>query len=410
MAFLPLALLATAFACTGRTPQAAVPGSPKADPVVLISIDGFRADYIRRPQARNLSALADRGVRAEWMTSVFPSKTYPSHYTMVTGLWPEHHGVVANTMWDSAIGYRFETGNRDAVADPRWWPAEPIWVAVERQGRRAAAFFWPGTETAIDGVRPTWWRRYDGSIPNAERVRQLLEWLSLPPDSAPVLVTTYFGGVDRAGHDFGPDARETDAAIAHVDSAIGALMEGVDARGLGGKVNLVVVSDHGMTPVAKERTIYLDDYLDLAEVEVIDWSPVAALAPRGSGDAEELYRRLHGRHPRLTVYRRDDIPERYHYRAHPRIAPVIAVADEGWLISSRSRDASRLREERGSHGYDPALPSMRALFVAQGPAFRTGAVIAPFGSVHVYELLCEVLGLRPAPNDGALDSVRAMLR
>jgi len=407
---LALALLATAFACTGRTPRAAVAGSPKADPVLLISIDGFRADYIRRPQARNLRALADRGVRAEWMTSVFPSKTYPSHYTMVTGLWPEHHGVVANTMWDSAIGYRLETGNRDAVADPRWWAAEPIWVAVERQGRRAAAFFWPGTETAIDGVRPTWWRRYDGSVPNAERVRQLLEWLSLPPDSAPVLVTTYFGGVDRAGHDFGPDAPETNAAIAHVDSAIGALMEGVDARGLGGKVNLVVVSDHGMTPVAKERTIYLDDYVDLAAVEVIDWSPVAALAPRGGGNAEGLYRRLHGRHPRLTVYRRDDIPERYHYRAHPRIAPVIAVADEGWLISSRSRDASRPREERGSHGYDPALPSMRALFVAQGPAFRNGAVIAPFGSVHVYGLLCEVLGLRPAPNDGALDSVRAMLR
>jgi predicted AlkP superfamily pyrophosphatase or phosphodiesterase len=403
-------LLASAFTCTvpPLSSRGAVPAAPAS--LVLISIDGFRADYIHRSEAANLRAVAEGGVRAEWMTPVFPSKTYPGHYTMVTGLWPERHGVVANTMRDSAIGYKFEIGNRRAVTDPRWWAAEPIWVAVERQGRRAAAFFWPGTETAIDGVRPTWWRRYDGSVPNAERIRQLLAWLSLPPDSAPALVTTYFGDVDRAGHDHGPDAPETNAAIARVDSAIGALVAGIGARGLGGKVNLVLVSDHGMAPVSRERTIYLDDYLDLRDVDVIDWSPVAALAPRGAIDAESLYRALHGRHPRLAVYRREAVPERYHYRAHPRIAPVLAVADDGWLVSSRRRDAASARDERGSHGYDPALPSMRALFVAQGPAFRSGAVVAPFGSVHVYALLCEVLGLRPAPHDGALDSVRAVLR
>jgi predicted AlkP superfamily pyrophosphatase or phosphodiesterase len=405
-----VAAVAAAVACAGlsspqQRPAAAAPGA-----VVLISIDGFRSDYIQRPAARNLRALAARGVRAEWMTPVFPSKTYPSHYTMVTGRWPEHHGVVANTMWDSEIGYTFEIGNRQAVADPRWWGDEPIWVAVERQGRRAAAFFWPGTETAIDGVRPTWWRRYDGSVPIAQRVAQLLEWLSLPADSAPLLVTTYFGEVDRAGHDFGPDAPQTSAAIGRVDSAIGALVHGLEHRGLAGKVNLVVVSDHGMAAVGKERIIYLDDYLDLSQVEVIDWSPVAALAPRAGTDAEAIYARLHGRHPRLTVYRRDDIPERYHYRAHPRIAPIIALADDGWQISSRPRAAASTREERGSHGYDPTLPSMRALFVADGPAFRSGAVVAPFGNVHVYALLCEILRLRPAVNDGALDSVRAMLR
>jgi predicted AlkP superfamily pyrophosphatase or phosphodiesterase len=164
-----------------------------------------------------------------------------------------------------------------------------------------------------------------------------------------------------------------------------------------------------MTSVAEERTIYLDDYLDMSDVEVIDWSPVAALAPRGSADAGDLYRRLKARHPHLTVYRRDEIPERFHYRAHPRIAPIIALADDGWLITTRVRAAKARRQERGSHGYDPALPSMRALFAADGPAFRNGAVIAPFGNVHVYELLCEVLRLRPAPNDGTLDSVRAIL-
>ncbi len=404
------ALLAGAMACGGQSPSTRAVSPAARSSVVLISIDGFRADYIDRPEAANLGALARRGVRAEWMAPVFPTKTYPNHYSMVTGLWPEHHGVIANTMWDSAIGYRFETGNRRAIADPRWWAAEPIWVAAERQGVRTAAFFWPGTETEIAGVRPTWWRRYDGTIPNAERVGRLLEWLSLPPDSAPSLVTTYFGDVDRKGHDFGPDAPETNAAIAKVDSAIGALVAGIEERGLSGKVNVVVVSDHGMTPLAEARTIFLDDYLDLSQVVVIDWSPVAALAPRSGADAADLYRQLEGRHPHLTVYRREEIPKRYHYRAHPRIAPIIAVADEGWLITSRVRAASAHRRERGSHGYDPALPSMRALFVADGPAFRDGVVVAPFGNLHVYELLCAVLGLEPAANDGSLDSVRAVLR
>jgi predicted AlkP superfamily pyrophosphatase or phosphodiesterase len=389
---LTLAFLAGALACTGRSsPRVATPSTSS---LVLISIDGFGADYINRPHAAQLRTLAQRGVRAKWMTPVFPSKTYPNHYTIATGLWPEHHGVVSNTMWDSTIGYRFEISSERAVSDSRWWGGEPIWVTAERQGRRAAAFFWPGTEAAIGDVRPTWWRRYDARVPNADRIRQVVDWLSLPPDSAPALVTLYFGEVDWHSHEFGPDAPQTDSAIARVDSALGALVDG---------------SDHGMTSVAEERTIYLDDYLDLSDVEVIDWSPVAALAPRGSADAGDLYQRLKDRHPHLTVYRRDEIPERFHYRAHPRIAPIIALADDGWLITTRVRAATARRQERGSHGYDPALPSMRALFAADGPAFRNGAVIAPFGNVHVYELLCEVLRLRPAPNDGTLDSVRAIL-
>jgi predicted AlkP superfamily pyrophosphatase or phosphodiesterase len=326
---------------------------------------------------------------------------------MVTGLWPEHHGIVGNWMWDSTIGYTFRMSDRRGVADPRWWSGEPLWVTAERQGRRAAAFMWPGTEAEIGGVRPTWWRPYEAVVSEKERVEQILAWLALPPDSAPALILTYFGGVDRKGHDFGPESPEVDSAIAQVDSVVGALADSIAGRG-SEDVNLVVVSDHGMTAVSPDRMIYLDDYLDLSRVRIIDWSPVAALAPLEGTDAEAIYRSLSGRHAHLRVYHRDQIPERYHYRTHRRIAPVIAVADEGWRITSRERAARRHRE-RGSHGYDPELPSMRAVFLATGPAFGNGVVAPPFGALHVYELLCAVLGLRPAQNDGSIDSVKALL-
>jgi predicted AlkP superfamily pyrophosphatase or phosphodiesterase len=387
------------------------PGSPASTAhhgtVLLISIDGFRPDYLERVPAVNLRALVQRGVRAEWMTSAFPSKTYPAHYTIATGLWPEHHGIVGNSMWDSTIGYTFRMTDRESVRDPRWWSGEPIWVTAERQGRRAAAFMWPGTEAAIGGVQPTWWRPYSAEVAETTRLNQIFGWLTLPSDSAPVIVLTYFGSVDRKGHDFGPDSPELDSAISRVDSAVGALVAGLAFRSRR-DVNLVIVSDHGMAALSPDRVIYLDDYLDLTRVRMIDWSPVAAIAPGKGIDAETIYHQLAGRHPRLMVYRRDQIPDRYHYRQHRRIAPVIAVADEGWMITSHER-APRALRERGSHGYDPAVPSMRAVFIAAGPAFRRGAVVAPFSAVHVYELLCAVLGLRPAANDGVLDSVKTVL-
>jgi predicted AlkP superfamily pyrophosphatase or phosphodiesterase len=312
-------------------------------------------------------------------------------------------------MWDSTIGYRFHFTSERAVSDPRWWAGEPIWVTAERQGRHAAAFFWPGTEAPIGGVRPTWWRRYDGAVPNRQRVEQVLEWLSLPPDSAPALITLYFNDVDWSGHEFGPEAPETDTAIARVDSALGMLVAGLDSLGLRDRVNLIVVSDHGMAPLAPERTIYLDDLIDLSAVDVIDWSPVAALAARATADVESVYRQLRGRHPHLAVYRPEDLPARFHYRDNARIAPVLALADDGWAITTHARARAARRQERGTHGYDPELPSMRALFVAAGPAFRNGVIAPPFRNIHVYELLCAVLGLRPAANDGSLDSVRALL-
>jgi len=397
-----LALLPLLLVLAGSRSSHDVSGVPAGPTVVLIGLDGFHPSYLSRPPSRRLRELAQQGVQAQWMTPVFPSLTFPNFYSIATGLYPEHHGIVSNTMVDSALG-SFSLRDRSSVEDPRWWGGEPIWVTAVKQNQRAATYFWPGSEAQIKRVRPTYYKLYDSSVPDAARVWQVLQWLSLPVAQAPSLVTVYFNDVDDAGHRFGPNAPETDAAIGRVDSAVGALMDGLEQRGLTGKVNLIVVADHGMAAVAPDHVIHLEQYIDTAAVNLVDQGPIVSLSLR-SGQADEIIARLR-RAPHLKVYRKAEIPAALHYRAHPRIQPIVAIADEGWIATARGGGPG----PRGMHGYPPDLPSMRALFLARGPAFAQGAVVPPFQNIHVYDLIAHILRLTPAPNDGSLDSIKAVL-
>ncbi|MFN0177577.1 MAG: ectonucleotide pyrophosphatase/phosphodiesterase [Gemmatimonadales bacterium] len=399
-----ITLIVALSACAGHTTQTSPP-SESTPRLVVISIDGFRWDYLERYPTPRLRALAVAGVRAARLVPAFPTKTFPNHYTIATGLYPEHHGIVANSMWDSAIGRRFVNSDTLAVSDPRWWGGEPIWVTAILQGRRAATMFWPGSEAPIKGVYPTSWHRFDAQRPAVVRFNQALAWLDQPRDSAPQLILMYLNEVDFVAHKAGLDSPELAAAVARTDGLIGAFVDSLAARQLTNQVNLIVLSDHGVTPNPPDRMIYLDDYLDLAAAEIHDLNPVAAIEPKpGLGDS--VYRALRGAHPHLAVYRKAEIPERFRFRAHPRITSIIAVAGEGWTITTRHRPPYT---DVANHGYDPDLESMGALFLAAGPDFRADAVVGPLRSVHLYEVMAHLLRLRPAPNDGSLDSIRAVL-
>jgi predicted AlkP superfamily pyrophosphatase or phosphodiesterase len=244
----------------------------------------------------------------------------------------------------------------------------------------------------------------------ATRVQRVLEWLALPDSEAPRLIAVYFSDVDTEGHNHGPDSPETDAAIAAVDSAVGAIIDGIAQRDETDAVDVIVVSDHGMTPVNSERTIVLDDYLSMDSVEMGDWSPVATIIPK-PGRTEYVMRALRGAHPHLQVYRKGELPARLHYNSGAHVTPVVAIADEGWSIVRRATIGQYVAGRTyGAHGYDNALPSMGALFVAAGPSFRQGVIVPPFANVHVYSLLAALLHVQPAVTDGSVDSVRAMLR
>ena len=405
--------LTALFVCSIAACREAAPLSAERAILILISIDGFRADYLDRLRPPTLSKLAAAGVQADGLIPQFPSKTFPNHYTIVTGLTLVHHGIISNNMRAADIPGEFAMGNRDVLADPRWWGGEPIWNTAEKQGRKAAAMFWPGSETVIGGRQATYWTPFDDTIPHSERVNRILNWLRLPESERPSFLTLYFSDVDSAGHSRGPDSEDVKNAVMRVDKSIGELVAGVEKIGLSDRVHYIIVSDHGMAALAPDRMIVLDDYIDVATADVVDWAPVLALTPK-DGNIEKMYAALKDKHPALAVYKSGEIPAEYGLAGHPRLPAIFAIAQEGWFITSKKEEIRWGAPDRhapgGTHGYDPRLPSMHGLFIASGPRIRRGLKFKPFENIHVYDFMCAVLGLQPATNDGDPAVTRDMLR
>ena len=378
-------------------------------PLILVSIDGFRADYLDRHETPTLAALAADGVRAEAMKPAFPTLTFPNHYTLVTGLYPDHHGIVNNRMVDRASGKVFVYKDPKTISDPSWWGGEPIWVSVEKQGLHAATMFWPGSDVAIAGVRPSEWLPFDSTLTRGQRVDQLLRWIDLPAPQRASFFTLYFEQVDHAGHDGGPDSPEVDAALREVDSALAHLVDGLKRRALFEYTNLVIVSDHGMTATSRERRSYLDDLLPLTDVEVVNYGILAGIVPH-AGKTGEVERVLLAPHAHMQCWRKSELPVRLHYGTNPRIPGLLCLAEGGGTITSHGYENGGGHFSTGEHGYDNDDPAMRALFVAQGPDFKRSVVVPEFDNVDVYPLLAHLLHIRPQPNDGSYDATAGMLR
>jgi predicted AlkP superfamily pyrophosphatase or phosphodiesterase len=400
-------LFALAFPGCSTTPP-----SQTAGPLILISIDGFRWDYLEKFPAPTLRQLAAGGVRAERLIPAFPTKSFPNHYTLYTGRRPENHGIVSNYFFDPALNAAFDKTKPADNADPRWWSqAEPIWITAERQGVRSACFFGPGSEAPFAGRRPSYHRVYTGKINSRENIDDLLRQLARPAGERPQFCSLYLDIVDVQGHKFGPDAPETAAALADVDAALAHLLAGLTGLGLRDSANLVIVSDHGMTPISTDRMIFLDDLMPLSTVRVESYGANGGVTPL-SGTAADLAASIRAKNiPHLQVYLREEVPAHLHYRNNPRIPAVVLIADEGWTLEVRLGWPKRAPSyDRASHGYDPQLPSMGALFVAHGPAFAPGRKIPAVENIHVYNLLCRVLGITPASNDGDDRLARAAQR
>ena len=408
--FAVLLVLASLVFVSCSTPAAKPPGGP----VILLSIDGFRWDYIQKYHPPTLSRLAAGGVHATRMTPSFPSKTFPNHYTIVTGLRPAHHGIVGNWFYDPEFADTFGMSKPESNLQERWWDeGEPVWTTAEKQGVRSFCYFWPGSEAENHGIRPSRYKAFDAKIPLTARVDELLSWLDVPDAQRPGICTLYFDIVDTNGHKFGPDAPETAAAVAEVDAGVQRLLDGLARLGLADRANLVIVSDHGMSPCGPNQVIFLEDLMDVSQVQVDSTGPVGGVRPKpNTVTAAELAAHIRAKAPpQLHVYLRNETPERFHYRDNPRIPDVVLVCDDHWNFESKLGWPKRAPTYNlASHGWDPATPNMGALFIASGPAFRTHVEIPDVDNVDVYNLLCATLGVKPAPNDGDDSLVQAALR
>ena len=386
---------------------AQLPPAEPAPTMILVSVDGFRPDYLDLDGARNLRALAAQGVRAEAMHPSFPSITFPNHYTLVTGLRPDHHGVVDNTMEDPGIaGERFSLSNQKAVIDHRWWDqAEPMWVTAEKHDVKTAVMFWPGSEAAIHGVRPTDFRPFDSKVVANDRVDVVLGWLDRPLASRPRVLALYFDDVDHAGHTFGPGSAEVAASVALVDTAIGRLMDGLRARGIA--ANVVVVSDHGMAATSTQRVIVFSGIAPADSYRVVTMGPYVGVNAQ-PGQEGVLAAALLKPHEHLQCWRKGEIPARFHYGQNARVPQFFCSADVGWtIVPGGPKDRM---PKGGTHGYDNMAPEMQALFIAAGPSFKQGVVLPPFDNVDVYPLLMTLIGVPALPSDGSLAPLAPALK
>lgn len=381
-------------------------------PVVLISLDGFRWDYcdLHPDETPHLRKLKREGVSARGLVPVFPSNTFPNHYSIVTGLYPAHHGIVNNQMFDPRTGEFFRYNTAKSSREPQWWGGEPIWITAVKQDKVSGCSYWPGSEAPIGGRQATYWRPFDYFDQTFDaRVVRVLEWFAKPSAERPVVITFYIEEANAKGHDFGPDSPQLVAQLKIIDAQLAELQSRLAAAGL--TPNYVIVSDHGMTSVGPDRLLILDDYLDLTTVQIEDAGSTIALRPL-KGTVEELEKSL-ARMPHAKVYRAENLPERFHFRDHPRISPLWILPDEGWRADTRAASQRPRRSGqplRGDHGYDPALTTMRGIFLAHGPALKTGVEIPEVENIHIYNLLCALAKLQPAPNDGDDRLVKAALK
>lgn len=395
-------LLAVFVSCTPAG-QAPLPLSPPQT-VLLISLDGFRRDLLDKDAPPNLNAIGADGVVADAMMPSFPSLTFPNHYSIATGLYPEHHGIVSNTMWDPQFNAGFKISGPE-VAHARWWGGEPIWVTAEKQGVKSASYFWVGSEAAVEGIRPSIYKKYDAKDTFAERVDSVVAWLSLPAAQRPRMITLYFNEPDHIEHENGPDSPEARAAVLQVDSAIGRLVTELRANGMYNAINMIIVSDHGMANISPDRVVYLADVTDTLNIRTIDRGPIWMGSANDSNNVKLVadLRRL----PHVQAWLKDSVPARFHFNHNRRITSVVALAETGWMINVGRPYKNR---NKGTHGFDNADPLMRAIFIAHGPVFKKGARIPEFPNVDVYSLLTKILNIKPAPNDGSLAILQQALR
>jgi predicted AlkP superfamily pyrophosphatase or phosphodiesterase len=381
-----------------------VNGAGRDTYTVVVSLDGLRWDYAEAFDVPFFDQLAREGVKAVMMPS-FPSKTFPNHYTLATGLYPDHHGIVANTFKVRRNGKVFSLGNNEMRNDPQYFGGDPIWLTAKRQGVTTATVYWVGSDVPIKGEYATYWHHYQQNrLTFPQRVDEVLRLLELPEQERPHLIMAYFEEPDASGHNHGPMSARTRRAMEQMDSTLQVMWSRIQQLPIAADVNLIVLGDHGMTWVDPERMIYPHEYLKPEWVERITNDFPALVYANRHDYVDSICNALKGV-DHLRVWKRQDVPEYLHYGSNPNVGDVVVLPDVGWVFDNRKWKPG------GTHGYDHTASDMLVAFRAVGPDFKRGYVKeAKFRNVDIYPLLAYLLGVKPADNDGDITEVMDMLK
>ena len=368
--------------------------------VIMVSLDGFRWDYPEMYDAPNIDAIAANGVSTA-MRASYPASTFPNHYAIATGLVPDHHGIVNNSFWapDQNDYYSISGPNH---AKGEYFLGEPIWLTAAGQNVKSGTIYWVGSDVPIQGKHPTYWRPYADRLSYEDRVKEALSFLDMPPSERPRLIMLYFDEPDHTGHACGPYSEEVRVAVARVDEMIGLLRQGIAASGFADNIDLIVLSDHGMTSISREREINPYDYVDEDWIEhmVISTPTSVFTKPEYRQDAYDSFSKM----PHVTVWYKEDIPAELQYGTSDRIGNIVIAPDLGWQVCDKPKTGL------GAHGYSPYEPDMQPIFRAEGPDFKQGFKAEQFQNICVYPLACHLLGIEPAPCDGNLGDVLQLLK
>lgn len=374
--------------------------------VVLVSLDAFRWDYSKIYNTPNLNKLAKDGVNAERMYSSFPTVTFPNHYSIATGLYPDHHGIINNSFPATDLGLFYRVSDRTAVENPAFYGGEPIWVTAEKQGVRSASFFWVGSEAPVGGIQPEYWKKYDESVTFEARIDTVIKWLGYPPEKRPELVTLYFDEPDATSHTYGPVSPQTGKIVERLDSLLGVFRTKLSTLPEAKRINLIILSDHGMSAVSPGRYINIKSLVpDRMIASIAGGNPVYLINPtEGKKDSVLI---LLNKSKGLRAWPKSQLPAKWHYGTNSRIPEVVVVADSSWSIGTRP-DGSSIKG--GAHGYDNSNSDMFSIFYAAGPSFRRNYKFRELNNVDIYNLVCHILNLVPAKNDGDPEHIKGILR
>lgn len=378
--------------------------------VILISFDGYRWDYVNRGITPNINSLIDDGVKASSFQPVFPTKTFPNHISIITGLYPEDHGIIFNVFNDPFNNRYYNIRDSLEVRESQWYKGEAFWETARRQGIITASYFWPGSDINLEYRRPNYFYHYEHKRPYDARVNGVLDWLQLPYNKRPHFITMYFDLTDGVGHRFGTNSPEINIAIASLDSTLGSLLTGLENIQMRDSVNIILVSDHGMTEVSADKLINVGEILKGYQFDQSNNGPVMMIQPNGN-ELEEIYKVLSVNENHYKVYKREEIPSYYHFSQNPMISEIVLIADLGWsLITKDNLKWMKSGKFIGNHGYDNHQLDMHGVFIAAGPQFRNNYKTGMINNLDVYPLLCKIFNIIPNNNiDGKLERIEFIL-